>query len=433
MDCKEGLKLLDDNSIDSIVTDPPYELGFMNKKWDKSGISYDVEMWKECFRVLKPGGYLLSFGGTRTYHRMVCAIEDAGFIIHPMIAWIFGTGFPKATDLSLQLDKQACRKELTDELGRKPTNEEFGRAWEEYRKVVGKSPYSANRSNSDIGYNGTGHNEPERLITAPATDAAKQWDGWYYGLQSLKPALEPCCMAQKPIDGKRMTDNVVKWGTGAVNIDGCRVGVSVGGWGGNPSIGYSGYKSGKPRPVIGRFPANIIFDKEAGKLLDEQSGISVSKKSMRGVGFTDSNIYGDGDKKFDTKRGHNDSGGASRYFKSIEYTENDFLPFYYCAKASKKERGEGNLHPTVKPLSLIKYLLKLVTPPNGLSLDPFMGSGTHALACIESGFNYIGFELGKDYCDIAEKRIANKREEIAKIKEKGMEERKKEGIQDKLF
>ena len=167
MDCKEGLKLLDDNSIDSIVTDPPYELGFMNKKWDKSGISYDVEMWKECFRVLKPGGYLLSFGGTRTYHRMVCAIEDAGFIIHPMIAWIFGTGFPKATDLSLQLDKQACRKELTDELGRKPTNEEFGRAWEEYRKVVGKSRYSANRSNSDIGYNGTGHNEPERLITAP--------------------------------------------------------------------------------------------------------------------------------------------------------------------------------------------------------------------------------------------------------------------------
>lgn len=406
MDCKEGLKLLDDNSIDSIVTDPPYELGFMNKKWDKSGISYDVEMWKECFRVLKPGGYLLSFGGTRTYHRMVCAIEDAGFIIHPMIAWIFGTGFPKATDLSLQLDKQACRKELTDELGRKPTNEEFGRAWEEYRKVVGKSPYSANRSNSDIGYNGTGHNEPERLITAPATDAAKQWDGWYYGLQSLKPAIEPICMAQKPIDGKRMTDNVRKWGVGAIHVDECRVGTDM--ITSLPSNNKENHhyaqdewtKSnpiGKKRTYEGRFPANIILDEEAAAMLDGQSGISQSKKSMRGVGLSNSGVYGKGDLNFDTKRGHNDFGGASRFF--------------YCAKASKKERGEGNNHPTVKPIKLIEYLVKLITPPDGISLDPFMGSGTHALVCKKLNRNYIGFEISKEYCDIAEKRIESSSED----------------------
>ncbi len=255
---------------------------------------------------------------------------------------------------------------------------------------------------------------------------------------------------------KTIADNVLKWGTGGINIDDCRVGVEklnyisdmskMQKWqkdqGAKPY--KKGFKSGPiSKTVYGRFPANIIFDKEAGKMLDEQSGISKSSTRQPTGKFKYANPDG-GDSvamkgsntKDTTVRGHNDSGGASRYFKSIEYTEDDFLPFYYCAKASKKERGEGNTHPTVKPLSLIKYLLKLVTPPNGLSLDPFMGSGTHALACIELGFDYIGFELGEDYCEIAEKRIANKKEEIAKIKIKEKEKQKKEskkGIQKELF
>ena len=438
MDCREGLKLLDDNSIDSIVTDPPYELGFMNKKWDKSGISYDVEMWKECFRVLKPGGHLLSFGGTRTYHRMVCAIEDAGFIIHPMIAWIFGTGFPKATDLSLQLDKQACRKELTDELGRKPTNEEFGRAWEEYRKVVGvkNNTYDGSIRNPDNhkspaelsnigewGLSCTPHGLP---LTAPATDVAKQWDGWHYGLQSLKPAIEPICMAQKPPEG-RMTDNVLKWGTGAINIDECRVEtdeiITNHSRSAGAAISKGKYGDSKAQEThqtagqqLGRFPANVIHDGSEEVLAEfAKAGVSKSsggkgEKSRGGLG---KRIYG----KFENKElasnagGLGDTGTPSRYFKYCPWNKEDFAPFFYCAKASKKERGEGNNHPTVKPLSLIKYLITLITPPGGVSLDTFVGSGTHPWACIELGFDYIGFELEKEYCKIAERRIESSSED----------------------
>jgi DNA modification methylase len=340
MDCLEGMKLIDDNSIDSIVTDPPYGLisiqkrfgkansapaqygkdgafarlskGFMGQEWDGTGIQYNVELWKEALRVLKPGGHLLAFGGTRTYHRMACAIEDAGFEIRDQMQWIYGSGFPKSMDISKAIDKKLGAERVVTALQK---TRDLSRHNGEVKgdMLVGKSRGSAIIEQKDN----------------PATTEAKQWDGWG---TALKPANEPIVVARKPISEKAVAENVMKWGTGGLNIDGCR--------------------------IESRFPANIILDEEAGRMLDEQQE------------------------------------GASRFF--------------YCAKASKKERGEGNIHPTVKPLKLISYLITLVTPPNGICLDIFEGSGTHALACIENGFKYIGFELNKHYCDIANKRINNK-------------------------
>jgi DNA modification methylase len=392
MDCVEGMKLLDDNSIDSIVTDPPYELGFMGKKWDSTGIAYNVDVWRECLRVLKPGGHLLAFGGTRTYHRMTCAIEDAGFEIRDCIQWLYGSGFPKSHDISKAIDKK---------LGAE-------------REVVG---YTKGRS-SPIhgGGQSVGKDDP---VTVPATPEAQEWDGWG---TALKPANEPIVLARKPLSEKTIADNVLKWGTGGINIDGCRVETT-------DIIKQSGelqdmsrdsihagydrknktmFRTGKPKErsgpanQLGRFPANVILDEEAGKLLDEQSGsISYGNKSG-GYSYSDRQYDVQGfvkDCKPKAPSNYGDSGGASRFF--------------YCAKASKKERGEGNNHPTVKPVSLIKYLVTLVTPPDGVCLDPFMGSGTTAVACIKTNRKYIGFELLEEYCKIARKRT----EDAQKTKE----------------
>lgn len=342
MDCLEGMKLLDDNSIDSIVTDPPYELGFMGLKWDNMGIAYNIELWKECLRVLKPGGHLLAFGGTRTYHRMACAIEDAGFEIRDQMQWLYGSGFPKSHDISKAIDKK---------LG---------------TYVEGKLLPSSRTT----GASATGIATTFRKKTAsnPQSPEAQQWDGWG---TALKPANEPIVLARKPISEKTIAENVMKWGTGGLNIDGCRLNTLPRKTGTKPTsdrptgTGYTLVGSSKNRQAEydmlnkGRFPANVILDEEAGKLLDEQSGIS--------------------------------KGGASRFF--------------YCAKASKKERGEGNNHPTVKPVSLIKYLVTLVTPPDGVCLDPFIGSGTTAVACINTNRNYIGFEIDPDYYKVALERI----------------------------
>ena len=334
IDCLEGLKLLDDNSIDSIVTDPPYELGFMGKKWDSTGIAYNVELWHECLRVLKPGGHLLAFGGTRTYHRMACAIEEAGFEIRDQIMWIYGSGFPKSMNIGKTFDKKEYKLNATTETL--------------FNNPNGKRDLT---KRSDYGYK-----------FQPLSDNAKKWNGWG---TALKPAHEPIVVARKPLSEKTIVDNVLKWGTGGINIDDCRIELN-GDYkckaNGRPSLtglcdNYDSSKANQP-DTQGRFPANVILDEEAGEMLDEQSGK-----------------------------------GASRFF--------------YCAKASKKERGEGNNHPTVKPLSLIKYLITLVTPPNGISLDPFEGSGTHAKVCKELGFNYLGFEIESAYCEISDRRVNN--------------------------
>lgn len=376
----QELKKLQGSSIDSVVTDPPYGLAFMNKKWD-----YDVpskELWTEVLRVLKPGGHLLSFGGTRTYHRMVVNIEDAGFEIRDQIQWLYGSGFPKSHNISKGIDKK------------------FGAE----REVVGENPNHRGQSQMINPY--TKSLGQDGSITKPSTDLAKQYDG--YGT-ALKPANEPICLARKPLSEKTIVDNVLKWGVGGINVDGCRVD-------GKPRTTHkdgnvvtceaaSGHMKGKkphgPEPgPQGRFPANIILDEKAAEMLDEQSGelktnstgkgnnVNGSKNINIGGGITPAGIK-------------SETGGASRFF--------------YVAKASKRERNEGldvengetNFHPTVKPIKLMQYLTRLVTPKDGTVLDPFMGSGTTGIACKKEGFDFVGIELSQEYFEIAEKRLAS--------------------------
>jgi site-specific DNA-methyltransferase (adenine-specific) len=321
-DCLVQLKELKDNSVDSIVTDPPYGLAFMNKKWD-----YDVpaqEIWEQCLRVLKPGGHLLSFAGSRTYHRMALRIEDAGFEIRDQIMWLYGSGFPKSLNIGKAVDK-----------------------------LQGNS----------------------------------EWEGWG---TALKPAHEPIVMARKPLSEKSVAENVLEHGTGGINIDDSRIELSEGeSEGVNSRLGgkgsfkqkyfaggkfskhsYSGnWSEGKEisSSKLGRFPANITFDEEAGKILDEQSGEC-------------------GELKSETLKK-----GASRFF--------------YCAKASKKDREDGNNHPTVKPTDLMLYLIRLVTPKGGTTLDPFMGSGSTGKAAMQGEFSFVGIEKEYDYFQIAKQRI----------------------------
>ena len=457
MDCLEGLKLLDDNSVDSIVTDPPYELGFMGKKWDSTGIAYNVELWQEALRVLKPGGHLLAFGGTRTYHRMVCAIEDAGFEIRDQMQWIYGSGFPKSIDISKALDKRRCKVDIgiwiqnrMEELNldkktvakycgvtprqidhwigintpcpQNPTEDKFLLLEEVLQDKPSFREQFISQKGEEIGikiHQRSGGNDfakmvgstsqgREEVIYNTATEEAKLWEGWG---TALKPANEPIVVARKPISEKTIAENVLKWGTGGINIDDCRVEYDMTDT--NPATnplyrkknGYktnygidsnpSAYTLKKQEGTMninnqGRFPANVILDEEAGIMLDEQSGVTTNTRHMsykRSGGEFIDGIPSQPEKGWFKQ----ETGGASRFF--------------YCAKASKKERGEGNNHPTVKPLSLIKYLITLVTPPEGVCLDPFEGSGTHALACEELGFNYIGFELDKEYYEIAKNRI----------------------------
>lgn len=412
------LKTIPDNSIECIVSDPPYGIAFMGKDWDKT--LPPAEIWAECFRVLKPGGYILAMSATRTYHRLAVQLEDLGFIVHPMIGWIFASGFPKATDLSKQFDKQANAK----------------------RKVIGKSPHSNQNIKNNHLHAGHSNDRLQLDITAPSTKLAKEWDGWKYGLQSLKPALEPIFMGQKPISEKRMTDNIKKHGVGAVNIDACRVEFksekdkksatfgsqpiisSKGIEGGNGT--FAGYISGVNNTDIqanplGRFPANLIHDGSEAVILEFPNSKSTvpSPSQKNGGDFKADNTIGLGLKQIQ-RTGFNDSGSSARFF--------------FTAKPSKKERDGGleafpikkvetrtdkgaglnlekgvqpgrNNHPTVKPIALMEYLIKLVCPHNGTVLDPFMGSGTTGLAAKRLDKKFIGIELSKDYFEIAQARI----------------------------
>jgi site-specific DNA-methyltransferase (adenine-specific) len=343
----------------------------MGKKWDSTGIAYNVEVWQECLRVLKPGGHLLAFGGTRTYHRMACAVEDVGFEIRDQIMWIYGSGFPKSMNIGKTFDKKEYKLNATTETL--------------FNNPNGKRDLT---KRSDYGYK-----------FQPLSDNAKKWNGWG---TALKPAHEPIVVARKPLSEKTIVDNVLKWGTGGINIDGCRIPTE------DSLNGGAHAKNGTPRDdgwgmqrggageyiqPTGRFPANVILDEEAGKMLDEQSGIL--KSGSNNIRRKEGSFFEHGGlgKAGDIQVSYGDIGGASRFF--------------YCAKASKKERGEGNNHPTVKPISLIKYLITLVTPPNGTSLDPFEGSGTHAKVCKELGFNYLGFEIESAYCEISDRRVNN--------------------------
>ena len=393
-DCRAVLATLDDASIDAIVCDPPYELGFMGKAWDNSGIAYDVTVWQQCLRVLKPGGHLIAFGGSRTYHRLAVAIEDAGFEIRDQIQWIYGNGFPKSLDVSKAMDKHGGaradfaqfrdaviealkrngqkRGQLQDVLGNYmishyltagsqpavPNYRDYcvirdfckmGDEWDSLfsppaeREVVtekrtdmfGEYEVTVKYDGEMGGLDGVRLGQSKATITAPATDLAEQWQGWG---TALKPAHEPAVLARKPLCGT-VADNVTAWGVGALNIDGTRMGDDAGRW-----------------------PTNVIFDEEAALLLGEPSR------------------------------------------------------FFYTAKASKAEREAGldapigeraNFHPTVKPLSLMRYLVRLVTPKGGKVLDPFMGSGSTGCAAVLEGCDFVGIDITPEYVAIAQKRIAH--------------------------
>jgi site-specific DNA-methyltransferase (adenine-specific) len=406
------LPFMADNSVDSIVTDPPYELGFMGKKWDSTGIAYSVELWRECLRVLKPGGHLLAFGGSRTWHRLAVAIEDAGFDIRDSVAWLYGSGFPKSHNISLSIDKH------------------FGYA-NRGKAIPVASTYQA----SDI-------EEKNKLTSNPVdeysakTDEGQKWAGWG---TALKPAFEPIVVARKPLIGT-VAENVLTWGVGGLNIDASRIGTEervnqpAGSLGNGQTL--SGGQAQTDRDAItvqGRWPANIILDEYTAGLLDEQSGHLHGDGNKKDTGMGTDRIYQASSYQVSYQgratRSHGDSGGASRFF--------------YVSKASKRDRNEGldelpqkqtvgggggvgdyledvnsasgkygsekapakNFHPTVKPTDLMRYLVKLVTPAGGTVLDPFTGSGSTGKAALLDGYKFIGIELTEDYLPIIEGRL----------------------------
>lgn len=386
-DSMEVLKTLDENSVDSIVTDPPYGLSFMGKAWDHSVPS--AELWKEALRVLKPGGYILAFAGTRTQHRMAVNIEDAGFEIRDMIAWVYGSGFPKSHNIG---------------------------------KAVGKiqghdkpSTYTPNNKNKVYSNNYGGG-------VMDTTPADNEYNGWG---TALKPALEPITVARKPFKGN-VANNVLEWGTGGINIDGSRIPTTdktgrevyqTQSWKNTSTAGVGSVNDDWKQ---GRFPANLIHDGS-----DEVVGLFPDSKGQQGnvkgtePSSSTNGIYRDFAGRPPAEK-RNDSGSAARFF--------------YCAKAGKAERNKGlegfeerivndgretsidnayqrgdslraNTHPTVKPVRLMQYLVKLVTPVGGIVLDPFNGSGTTGIACKLEGFEYIGIELDPEYCTLSEARI----------------------------
>jgi len=390
-DCLTVLAELPEGSVDAVVTDPPYELGFMGKGWDASGIAYRVDLWAEALRVLKPGGHLLAFGGTRTWHRLACAIEDAGFEVRDSIAWMYGSGFPKSLDVSKAIDKAAGAERQVVGIDH------------EWVKRVGRN-HEPSETYTDASYGMVGPNGGK--ITVPATDAARTWQGWG---TALKPAHEPIVVARKPLTGT-VAANVLEHGTGALNIDGCRIGTSAedfaklsagvdairkrGGTMNNSWKNSSDLSGANPANPKGRWPANVVLDEDQAAELDRQSGWSKSPPvgSVAKVRANGSiGTFEMPDRV--SPNGHGDSGGASRFF--------------YVAKAPARERPkvDGTAHPTVKPLTLMRWLCRLVTPPDGVILEPFAGSGTTVEAALLEGFRVIGIEREADYLPLIQARL----------------------------
>lgn len=426
-DCRERMAGLPEASVDAIVTDPPYGVGFMGMAWD-GGVAFDVATWRAAIRVLKPGGHLVAFGGTRTWHRLAVAIEDAGFEVRDCLMWLYGQGFPKSLDVSKAIDKAAGANRVRHR---------------DVRSGVTQTAYAQDawtKANKDTVLDGT-----------PITAAAAAWQGWG---TALKPAWEPIILARKPAVGP-VAANVQAHGTGGLNIDGCRSdnGESIA-RAASPLDSVSTphmeerpwmarrRATGQPlKPTfvnnIGRWPANLVLDEAAGAMLDEQSGF------LKGIGLTGSRGGG----KANTGTQVTYMGGwrpKSRFNSLIGNVGGGASRFFYCAKASRADREEGltgpgrlvgmggaaaaaaaagreyhsensgynntrvrrNTHPTVKPTNLMRWLCRLICPPGGLILDPFTGSGSTGKAATLEGFRFMGIELSKDYAQIAEARIA---------------------------
>ena len=416
--CLEQLDQLQENCIDSIVTDPPYELNFMGKGWDNAGVSFNKETWQKCLRVLKPGGYLLAFGGSRTFHRIAVAIEDAGFEIRDTIMWLYGSGFPKSMNIGLAIDKRNGVDNRTGNI------------------VQGMASNNTESLNNHKYETQNFKKEYEERV------AQNEWAGWG---TALKPSFEPIVVARKPFKGS-LVDNVIEWGVGGLNIDECRVGTEEISYyptdlteAHSNKFGNGAYmpKDTTKPPIShnGRFPANTIltydqitFDEVCGGFPQNQKPAG-NKKAVN----YDNKDYDNSSYKINythnPKIAGDNGGSASRYF--------------YCAKASKKDRDEGlnefedkkfysnlntkngsgerldggktpirkNIHPTVKPTELMQYLVRLVTPNGGTVLDPFMGSGSTGKAVAyenqerNKDYKFIGIELNKEYCEIAKARI----------------------------
>ena len=425
-DALEVLRGLPDASVDAIVTDPPAGISFMGKEWDgaKGGreqwSAWLAEVMREAYRVTKPGGHALVWALPRTSHWTACGLEDAGWEIRDKIVHLFGSGFPKSLDVSKAIDKAAgAEREV---VGRyQPPN---GKAW------------NLERDESVPGNHGQTMGEFARRsesmnLTAPATPDAERWQGWG---TALKPAAEDWWLARKPLTGT-VAANVLQHGTGALNIDACRVETTDDLNGG----AYSGEKRrrdeytstdtaegavpmsrlnrgiGQYTAPAGRWPTNVVLDDSQAAELDEQSGVSRDGVAVKRNGVTSNGVTGWGTAEPGTPDagGYGGEGGASRFFPTFRYEAK--------APTSERPRVNGTAHPTVKPLDLMRWLVRLVTPPGGTVLEPFAGSGTTVEACIVEGFHCIAIEREADYLPLIMQRINRRRDPVAYIKAAGDE------------
>lgn len=381
-DCLDVMCDMAVGTFDAVVTDPPYELGFMGRAWDRSGVAFCSETWAEVLRVLKPGGHLLAFGAPRNYHRLACAVEDAGFEVRDCLMWVFGTGFPKSLNVSRAIDLS---------LGAEPFVIAEGNTVRRIRPGADQNKDGSWEKLTDRTYT--------HKTTQAATSEAAQWEGWG---TALKPAYEPIILARKPLDGT-VAANILKHGTGALNIDGCRVGTTK-----NVPVSPSqtdsaiygcgtGITTGQTdahNPNVGRWPANVVHDGSQMVLDLFPETTSGARKSGE---YQPLGMYAN-----ELRRRPD---GMRRAMPALSGNSGSAARFFYCAKAGKYDRV-GSKHPTVKPLALMRWLCRLVTPPGGLILDPFAGTGTTAEAAALEGFRVVLIEREAEHVPTIEHRIA---------------------------
>ena len=420
-DCLDVMRTMADGSVDAVISDPPYGLSFMGREWDH-GVP-GIPFWAEALRVAKPGAHLVAFGGTRTYHRLTCAIEDAGWEVRDCLMWLYGSGFPKSLDVSKAIDKAAGAE----------------------REVVGPRLMPDGRPVSDVrgqtkteGWDRPWRSDPDAVAmnmiqTAPATDAARQWSGWG---TALKPAWEPIILARKPLSGT-VAANVQAHGTGAINIDACRLSTDFAGdrtgeasaarrYASNGVVDIAAMPGPRGGSPSGRWPANLMLDESAARALDAQTGTLTSGKSSGFIGDVKGSVaMGCNRSMINPENIYGDRGGPSRFFYTSKASAEDREGGLYARDFDAKPqdptrkadspggnnpRNNGaklrmNHHPTVKPTDLMRWLCRLVAPPGGLILDPFMGSGSTGVAALLEGFRFVGIDREAEYVEIARHRL----------------------------